>query len=154
MKNLLSSLVCTAALLAGSHLVAEPDFGDSSSQTLTTKAWQAYDAKDYAQAMVFADKCIELYGAQAQEMQKALTAPLTEKEQIFAQWALNDVGTCYLIKGQSLEALGRKPEAITAYKSVAEQLPFAQCWDPQGWFWKPADAAREKLKKLEFDALS
>lgn len=154
MKFALRFFAFTFVLLAAGRLSAETDFGDSSSETLTTKAWKAYEVKDYNTALIYADKCIELYGDKAAEMQQALTAPLTEKEQIFSQWALNDVGTCYLIKGQSLEALGKKPEAILAYKGVAEKLPFAQCWDPQGWFWKPADAAREKLKKLEFDALS
>ncbi|MBE7159385.1 MAG: beta-glucanase precursor, partial [Rhodospirillales bacterium] len=71
-----------------------------------------------------------------------------------AQWALNDVGTCYFIKGQALESQGKKKDAVAAFKYLSDNLAFAQCWDPKGWFWKPADAARDKTKKLEFDALN
>ncbi len=98
-------------------------------------------------------KMIETYKTQALEMQKGLTEATTTKEETEKLWALNDVGTCYFILGQSLEADGRTKEALAAYKTLTEDLPFAQCWDEKGWFWKPADGAREKVKSLEFDAL-
>ena len=129
------------------------DFGNHSSETITGKAWGAYDAKNYGLVLTYANKCIELYQKKAVEMQKALTAPLTEKEEIFKQWALNDVATCYFLKGQALEAKGKKTEAAAAYKFLADNLSFGQCWDTKGWFWKPADAAREKVKALEFEKL-
>ena len=129
------------------------DMGDSASSTITGKGWDALNAKNYDTAIAYADKCIEMYGTKAVEMQKALTAAPTDKDQVFQQWALNDVGTCYFIKGQALEAQGKKKDAAAAYKYLADNLAFAQCWDPKGWFWKPADAAREKSKKLEFDSL-
>ena len=129
------------------------DFGDFTSVTLTTKAWKASEAKDYVSAAGYTAKCIEMFGAKAVEQQKALTAPLTEKEQIFAQWALNDVGTCYFLQGQVLEKQGKTKEAIASYKYLVNNLAFAQCWDTKGWFWKPADGAAGRLKALEFDAL-
>ncbi len=131
----------------------EPDFGDFSSSTLTTKAWNALNAKDSKNARLFAEKCIETYKSQAIEMQKGLTEPTTTKEETEKLWALNDVGTCYFILGQSYEADGKTKEALAAYKFLTENLAFAQCWDEKGWFWKPADAARDKVKSLEFDAL-
>lgn len=129
------------------------DFGDSSSQTITAKAWDAYNAKDHVAAQAYAKKCIELYKAQAITMQKALTAPANVKEEVFKSWALNDVGSCHFILGQSLEAQGKPKEAVIPLKFLVENLSFAQCWDSKGWFWKPADAAREKVKVLEFEAL-
>ena len=129
------------------------DFGNFSSETLTTKAWRASDAGDLASAAGYADKCIEMFGDKAVEQQKALAVPLTVKEDIFTQWALNDVGTCYFIRGQILEKQGKGKEAVTAYKFLFENLPFAQTWDTKGWFWKPADAAAGRVKALEFDAL-
>ena len=129
------------------------DFGNCSSEILTSKAWKASDAGDLASAAGYADKCIEMFGGKAVEQQKALSAPLTVKEEIFAQWALNDVGTCYFIRGQILEKQGKSKEAAAAYKFLVENLPFAQTWDPKGWFWKPADAAAGRVKALEFDAL-
>lgn len=129
------------------------DFGDFSSQAITGKAWDAYNAKNYVNAKAYAQKCIDSFKDQAVAMQKALTAPATEKEEVFKSWALNDVGACYFILGQSLEAEGKAKEAIVPFKFLVENLSFAQCWDAKGWFWKPADAAGERVKALEFDAL-
>lgn len=129
------------------------DFGNFSSETITGKAWEAINAKNYANAKAYAQKCIEMYKDKAVEMQKALTAPAAVKEEVFKSWALNDVGVCYYILGQALEAEGKGKEAIVPFKFLAENLAFAQCWDAKGWFWKPADAARERVKALEFDAL-
>lgn len=128
------------------------DFGNFSSETLTGKAWAATEAKDYVAVKVYADKCREMYGKQAEEMQAKLTAP-AEKDQVFEYWALNDVGTSSFLLGQALEKQGDTKGAIVAYKYVVEKTPFAQCWDPKGWFWKPADAAGARLKALEFDAM-
>lgn len=129
------------------------DFGDHSSSTITAKAWDAFNAKNQPAAQAYAKKCIELYQAKAVEMQKAITTPLTVKEEIEKNWALNDVGTSYFILGQSLEAEGKAKEAASAFKFLVANLSQAQCWDIKGWFWKPADAARERAKALEFEAL-
>ena len=154
-------LVSTQALYAeASAAPATPvapaaalDFGNFSSETLTSKAWAGLNAKNYVTAKGYAQKCIDMYKDKAVEMQKALSAPATVKEEVFKSWALNDVGTCYYILGQALEADGKAKEAIVAFKFLVESLSFAQCWDAKGWFWKPADAARERVKALEFDAL-
>jgi len=129
------------------------DFGDFSSAAITQKAWQASEAKNYAAADAYTAKCIEMFKDKAVEQQKALQAPLTDKDEIFAQWALNDVGTCYFIRGQILEKQGKNKEAIESYKFLVDNLAFAQTWDPKGWFWKPAGAASERIKALEFDSL-
>ena len=134
---------------AGSKL----DFGDFSSSALTSKAWGALEAKNYDDAIAYTSKCIDMFKGKAVEMQKALTAPTTDKEQTFAQWALNDVGTSYYIQAKALEAQGKQKDALESYKFLANNLPYAQCWDTKGWFWKPADAAKERLKALEFDSL-
>ena len=133
--------------------VAAPaaDFGDFSSAAITGKAWAAFTAKDYPLVLVYTAKCRELFEPQAVAMQKTLTAVPTENQHSF--WALNDVGTCYYLQGQSQQAMGKTPEAITSYKFLVDNLSFAQCWDTKGWFWKPADAARGQLKTLEFGAL-
>lgn len=128
------------------------DFGDHSSQTLTGKAWKALEAKKFDEVKGYTGKCRELYETKAIEMQKTLKEPApSEKAHDF--WALNDVGTCYFILAKSLEAQDKKPEALAAYKALVEKLAFAQCWDTNGWFWKPADAAKDRLKALEFDSL-
>jgi hypothetical protein len=128
------------------------DFGDFSSSTLTGKAWKAAEAKDYAAVDAYTGKCIEMFQAQALEMQKGLTEPAKDKEEIFKYWALNDVGTCYYVKAKALDDQKKTKEALEAYKYLADNLSFAQCYDPKGWFWKPADAAKKRVTELEFDA--
>jgi tetratricopeptide (TPR) repeat protein len=125
------------------------------SYILLGKAWAAKEAADDATVMVYTGKIIEVYTPQAISMQKSLTEPLppADKEKVFSMWALNDVGTAYFLKGQSLEKMGKPKEAVEAYKFLTENLPFAQCWDTKGWFWKPASAAAERIQALQFDAV-
>ena len=132
--------------------VPQPDFGDHSSQTLTTKAWDAFSAKKYDLVKAYADKCIELYGAEAQLMQKTLTEK-APAEKAHDYWALNDVGTCLFIKGKAFEDQDMSKEAIVAYKKLVSAYRFAQTWDANGWFWSPADAAKQRIQVLEFSVL-
>lgn len=130
------------------------DFGDQTSSTLTTKAWKAYETNDLAGVKAYTGRCTQLYESTALTQQGALTAPVPTADPalVHANWALNDVGTCYFILGQALEKANQPAEAITAYKFVAEKLAYSKCWDTKGWFWSPADAARSRIKALEFDA--
>ena len=152
---LLSCFVCP--IVQGEEQVEDKklDFGDYTSQTLTTKAWNSLNAKKYDDATVFAKTCIKAFEKQAIEMQDSLKAPVdaSDKDAVSSKWALNDVGTCYFILGQALEKQGKNAEALKAYKQLIKTVSFAQCWDPQGWFWKPADAAAKQIKLLDFEAL-
>ncbi len=123
------------------------DFGDGTSVTLTTKAWQALEQKDYAAVMAYTTKCIDTYKKQALDMQGQLkeAAPSDSANQY---WALNDVGTCYYIQGQAYDGQSDKKNATEAYKFLADNLSFCQCWDPKGWFWSPADVAKKRLVEL------
>jgi len=124
------------------------DFGDFTSQTLTGKAWSALNANDLDTTLAYTDKCIKLYKEEAIKMQASLTEyPWETKEEIFSYWALNDVGICLFIKGEMLRKSGRIKEAREVFEDLANNYFFAQCWDPKGWFWKPSDAAKEKLKR-------
>jgi hypothetical protein len=38
---------------------------------------------------------------------------------------------------------------MAAFKQVVSDYLYAQCWDTNGWFWKPAEAAQQKLVELE-----
>ena len=125
------------------------DFGDYTSSTLTTKAWQALANKDVDAVLAYTNKVIELYGTQAKEMQSSLTEyPWESKDKIFSYWALNDVGTSLYIKGKALAEAGKAKEAQEAFKDLIDNYSFAQCWDPQGWFWKPIDAAQQEISNL------
>ena len=134
-----------AMIESGSDL----DFGDYTSSFLTTQAWKAL-ASDPEKVFPYTNKVIELYSAKAQEMQNALTEyPWESKDKIFSYWALNDVGTSLFIQAEAYKKLGKSPEAKEAYKQLIDNYYYSQCWDPQGWFWKPAEAAQQSLDSLE-----
>lgn len=140
-------------MFATQSAFAQLNFGDHKSSTLTGKAWGALGGQKYDDALGYIAKCIDLYGAEAKKMQESLKAyPATDpKEETFKYWALNDVGTCLFIKGEVLLKKGDKKGALEAFKTLAKDYKYAQCWDEKGWFWKPAEAAKKKVVELEFD---
>ena len=163
MKKLLTLLMIAVFTIGCASTSSTPtvtpgvlDFGDYTSQTITTAAWNSYNAGHYEDAIAYAEKCAELYETEARAMQENLrlqgpsrTPPTAD--QIHANWALNDVGTSYFIKAESLRELGRNDEALAAYKTVMNQFYYAQTWDPKGWFWKPAEAANPRVAQLSSD---
>jgi tetratricopeptide (TPR) repeat protein len=126
------------------------DFGDYTSNALVHKAWAALAANDLKAVEAYANKTVKLYAGQAKEMQASLKEyPWESKEKTFSYWALNDVGTALFILGEAYQNAGKKEEAVSAYKRVINEFFYAQCWDPGGWFWKPSEAAQQKLGELD-----
>lgn len=126
----------------------------STSEEYVTVAWNAFNNNQLSEANDLAQECIDKWETEAIKQQSMLTqAPPNgevsedEKKEIFANWALNDVGTAYFIKAWSLEKLGKSTEAKEAYE-VATTFPYARCWDPKGWFWAPAEEASKRLAKM------
>ena len=126
------------------------NYGDFRSETLTTKAWGALNEGDLQGVLAYTNKCIELYSGQAKKMQNSLESyPEGESEQIFSYWALNDVATSLFIQGEAYRKANMMDEALEAYKKAAEEFTYGQAWDTKGWFWKPAEAAKEKIAMIE-----
>lgn len=152
----LLTFLATSVLLVGCSATQSPgraaviDYGDYTSETLTTNAWLALTAGNYDHAIQYTSKCAELYEEKAREMQASLTAK-AHIDEVFEYWALNDVGTSYFIKGEALTKLGRRTEAVAAFTVVRDHLFYAQTWDPKGWFWSPAEAAYARVELLTGD---
>ena len=126
------------------------DFGDYTSSYMTTQAWNALLKEDVDSVEIYTNKVIELYNDKAKAMQNSLTEYAWEsKDKIFSYWALNDVGTSYFIRAEAYKKAGRMDEAKESYKKVVDEYYYAQCWDPKGWFWKPAEAAQQALEELK-----
>ena len=126
------------------------NFGDYSSNQLVQKAWAALAANDLKAVEAYVNKTLELYEGKAKTMQASLKEYAWEsKEKTFSYWALNDVGTALFILGEAYQNAGKKEDAVKAYKRVINEFLYAQCWDPNGWFWKPAEAAQQKLAELD-----
>lgn len=129
------------------------NFGDERSTTLVTKAWEALEKNNAPEAILYANKCIKLYAQQAHSMQGSLQDfPSGSNDNVFRYWALNDVGTALFILGEAYRSTGQYEEEAQSYKILINEYSYAQCWDPKGWFWKPAAVAERKLVEEE-DAL-
>lgn len=125
------------------------DFGDYTSSFMATQAWQALNSNNLEAVLIYTDKILELYKKKAVEMQASLTEYAWESnDKIFSYWALNDVGTALFIRGEAFKKAGDKEAAKEAYQMLVDDFFYAQCWDPNGWFWKPAEAAQQALEEL------
>jgi tetratricopeptide (TPR) repeat protein len=148
-----------APALIAARCVKDPSLAEKPSHNwLTSDAWDAFNSDDFPKALELADACVQLHlgGAQAEQARlsaRRLQVPsgavdAVQKEAVHRNGLLNDVATCAFIKGRSLEKLGNRLEAIRAYE-VAARLSYGRCWDPQGWFWSPAEAAAGRLEVLQ-----
>ncbi len=146
--SLLSLLGLVSLSLADGHAEGGLDYGDHTSVTLQVKAWDALGEGKYEDAVKYTEKCAELYEEEARKMQASLSAK-PSGDVINDYWALNDVGTCYFIRGEALTKLKKYSEAIAAYKVVRDDLYYSQAWDLKGWHWSPSDAAYPKIAMLE-----
>jgi len=136
-------------------------------QNCLKKAWEEFNNKNYTGAITAANDCIDDFGPKAMKEQSDLARqnvknPPTgtvqsgaDKQEIFERWAVNDVSTAYFVKGRSAEYLYKK-QKLPKYKEIAQEayqgaikLGYGRCFDPQGWFWSPAEAAEERLEALK-----
>ncbi len=146
--SLMALLGLVSLSLADEHAAEGLDYGDHTSVTLQVKAWDALGEGKYEDAVKYTEKCAELYEEKAREMQASLSAK-PSSDVVNEYWALNDVGTCYYIRGEALTKLRKYSEALAAYKVVRDDLYYSQAWDPKGWYWSPSDAAYPKVQMLE-----
>lgn len=139
--------VCGVHVAAGA--VEQSSTEDEGSVTLVQKAWEALKEKDLEKVLLYTNKCVKLYGRRAAVMQGKLTGYPSEKVEIHRYWALNDVATAYFIQAEAYRKAGDLAKAREAYKTIVEKYAFGQCWDPKGWFWKPADAAADMIAMMD-----
>lgn len=123
------------------------DFSDSSHWNLTVSAWESLAQKDYEGVFAYAKKCLELYEDKAKEMavgMKSFSRPGHEDD--FA--LVNDVATSHYIMGEAYMKTSRKMGALKEFEYVIKEYPYAQCWDPKGWFWKISEVSRKNIDKI------
>ena len=126
------------------------DYGNMTSQAIVGKMWKSLEKKNLEEVIAYDMKLEHLYSKTAREMGFPLKEyPQLPAEKIHMYWALNDVGTGMFILGEAYQDAGNKDEAKKAYQKVISDYFYAQCWDPQGWFWKPADGAQQKILEME-----
>ncbi len=131
----------------GRREAKEYDFGDESLKTLTVKSWEALNNKDGNAVLAFTQRCIELYADQAKK-QAGLLNDFADAANVDSYQQMNCVGTCYFIRGEFFKYIKDWPKAIQAYQTLVENFPFAQYWDPRGWYYKPAEIAKDEIRKI------
>jgi hypothetical protein len=123
------------------------DFSDSSHWNLTVSAWESLAQKDFEGVSAYANKCLELYEPKAKEMALGMKSfSRSGHEDDFA--LVNDVATSHYIMGEAYMKLERPDDAVKEFTYIIETYPYAQCWDPKGWFWKVAEVSRKNIEKI------
>lgn len=119
-----------------------------SSKELVAESWEALFKKDYVLLEKLVTQCVDGYGKEADREQASLRDFPTQ-DKIAAYQALNDVATCLFVRIEALVRQEKIEEAKEACRELIEKYPFAQAWDPRGWYWKVAEKAQATLDKLE-----
>ncbi len=143
---------------------SEPvNFTQDTSENLMIWAWENYSKGNYDRAIKWAELCAYFWGPRAKLQSKDLTRHQEGSIlDIYAKyWALNDVGTAWLIIGESFRKKGEDfiagsgTKAETAYRMLTDenygQGPYfySQCASDsttgEHYLWKPADMAYARL---------
>ncbi|MFZ5800378.1 MAG: glycosyltransferase family 2 protein [Candidatus Omnitrophota bacterium] len=115
------------------------------SECLTFEAWRYLLVKDYEASEAYADKCINLYLAEARIQEEK--SELGEVDEKADSWALNDVGSCYFIIIRALVEQGRLEAAKNVYNKL-QNLKFAQLKDFEGNCYRVVYAAKKLYPQL------
>lgn len=134
--------------------------GDSAYWSIT--AIELFDQKRYKEAVAVVNLCFDIWGPEAQEIQKRMhdnnvpypkVGKVTPKQKkaIQENFLMNDVSMALWTKARSLDELGLDMYAMEAYVACIN-MTHGRIWDsggyePQGWFWSPAEDCANRAKK-------
>ena len=132
------------------------ELGDSA--FWATTAVEQYAAGDYQSAVATVDACFNIWGAAAGHEQKKLHDTGTQcprtgkvsaraKAKIHEDYLMNDVSLALWAKARSLHELGNIEQAKVTYGRCV-YMTCGRAWDPQGWFWSPAQDCATFARKL------
>lgn len=94
------------------------------------------------------------YGKEAEDQNRSLSEYVwTSREDIIRYRLMNYLGESLFLMGEASYRQGDHCQAKKFFRTLIDRFGFAQVWDPQGWFWKPAEAARQRLDEIEDRAL-
>lgn len=110
-------------------------------------AWDHFNNARYDEGLASIEQSLATLHEKADAEAKAALG-FAAAERAHDAGAMNTAGTLLLIKGRLLEKQGGMAAALNAYDACVARFPFAQAWDPGGWFWKPAADAKERALRL------
>lgn len=134
----------------------DPEVSDSAAWAIS--ASELFTNAQYADAVATANACFKIWGPTAGQEQKQLwdsgnecpdTGAVSQRirRKIDANGLLNDVSLALWAKSRALHELGE----IEAAKKSYGQCIYMACgrvWDPQGWYWSPAEDCAEQAQAL------
>ena len=134
----------------------DPTLGDSAywaSTAVSLFAQQKYEA-----AVATVDACFKYWGPRAGQQQKKFhdekvsqppkgKVSAKVKEKIEKDYLINDVAMALWAKSRSLHELKRTEQAKQSYAQCLYMI-HGRAWDPNGWFWSPAEDCGVYARKL------
>lgn len=134
----------------------DPTLGDSAYWAST--AVSLFAQENYEAAVATVDACFKYWGPKAGQAQKKLRdsdVPLPPTGRVSAEikakigkdYLINDVAMALWAKSRSLHELKRNEEAKQSYAQCL-YMEHGRAWDPNGWFWSPAEDCLVYARKL------
>lgn len=121
-------------------------YGKDSSEYVNL-GWTLIGEKKFEQAIEVADECIREYSSEADQLANTLQ-DFPYQQDLDKYKVMNDVGVCYFIKAEAYKRWGKSQEAIQVIEEMVKKYPFAQGWDPRGWYWKVKEKGLRMLEQL------
>jgi beta-glucuronidase len=143
----LYSLLSTLFISSCVALAQDPVAPEISSQELVRQAWEASSQKDLARLEDIVNQCLKFHGEEAKEIQKKIQGfPARGTEKYYH--VLNDVATCLFIRAEASMNTGKTDEAVVRFQEIVDEYPWAQAWDPRGWYWSVAEKSQASINVL------
>jgi len=112
------------------------------------KAWSELGKRNFTLVYRLTSECIKNFEAEASRQSALLNGlPPKGKENVYK--VMNDVATCYFIRGEAFMREGKIEQAKDTFTEVIKKYPYALAWDPRGWFWSIKEKSEITLRKLK-----
>ncbi len=122
-------------------------YGQDSGE-FVSRGWSALGKRDFDKVHQITDQCIQEFdekaGKQADKLNKFPAKGEEDKYKV-----MNNVATCYFIKAESYMRAEKKEKAIETFEKIVNKYPYAQSFDPRGWYWSLKEKAAASIQKLK-----
>ena len=135
------ALVCTLGGGTGFSPAAEAGVDPLIAEL--SRGWELLEAGNHEATVGFVDRSLAAVAGAAKAEAHTMTG-FAPKGKEFDFPKVNAAGTLNYIRAKALERAGKRTEWLAALRQVWTDYPFCQAWDPQGWFWKPGQAAKKE----------
>jgi len=121
-------------------------FAEDSSEYVK-KGWAILGKREFEEVHKTTEECISRFSPEANRLAETLNGfPSKGEEKNFK--IMNDVATCYFMKGEAFIREGKIEEARKTFQEVIDKYPYAQSFDPRGWYWSIKEKSEITLRKL------